>query len=69
MTGLFIAAEIRRNHPDAEILFIGRSDEESKKVVFSKEIAKADYLCTAGLSEEETVRLTTENAKRLFSIQ
>ena len=54
MTGLFIAAEIRRNHPDAEILFIGRSSEDSKKVVFSKEIAKADYLCTAGLSEKET---------------
>ena len=54
MTGLFIAAEIRRNHPDAEILFIGRSAENSRKVVFSKEIAKADYLCTAGLSEKET---------------
>lgn len=54
MTGLFIAAEIRRNHPDAEILFIGRSAEDSKKVVFSKEIAKADYLCTAGLNEKET---------------
>lgn len=54
MTGLFIADQIRRNHPDAEILFIGRSDENCKKVVFSKEIANADYLCTAGLTEEET---------------
>ncbi len=54
MTGLFIADQIRRNHPDASILFIGRSDENCKKVVFSKEIAKADYLCTSGLSEEET---------------
>lgn len=54
MTGLFIADQIRRNHPDAKILFIGRSDESSKKVIFSKEIAEADYLCTAGLSEEET---------------
>ena len=54
MTGLFIADQIRRHYPDAEILFIGRSDEASKKVVFSKEIAKADYLCTAGLSEAET---------------
>ena len=60
MTGLFIAAEIRRNHPDAEILFIGRSDESSKKVVFSKEIAKADYLCTAGLSEKETAEKIIE---------
>ncbi len=54
MTGLFIADQIRRNHPDVEILFIGRSDENCKKVVFSKEIANADYLCTAGLTEEET---------------
>lgn len=60
MTGLFIAAEIRRNHPDAEILFIGRSDENSKKVVFSKEIAKADYLCTAGLNEKETAEKIIE---------
>lgn len=60
MTGLFIAAEIRRNHPDAEILFIGRSAEDSKKVVFSKEIAGADYLCTAGLSEKETAEKIIE---------
>ncbi len=60
MTGLFIAAEIRRNHPDAEILFIGRSSEDSKKVVFSKEIARADYLCTAGLSEKETAEKIIE---------
>ncbi len=60
MTGLFIADQIRRNHPEAEILFIGRSDEESKKVVFSKEIARADYLCTSGLSEKETAEKIIE---------
>ncbi len=60
MTGLFIADQIRRNHPDAQILFIGRSDEGCKKVVFSKEIAKADYLCTSGLSEEETAEKIIE---------
>ena len=54
MTGLFIADQIRRSYPEAEILFVGRSDEDSAKVVFAKEIAKADYLCTAGLTEEET---------------
>ena len=54
MTGLFIADQIRRHHPDAEILFVGRSDENCRKVVFSKEIAKADYLCTADLTQEET---------------
>ena len=60
MTGLFIADQIRRNHPDAEILFVGRSSEDSKKVVFSKEIVNADYLCTAGLSEEETAEKIME---------
>ncbi len=56
MTGLFIADQIKRNHPDAQILFVGRSDENCKKVVFSKEIAGADYLCTSGLAEEETAQ-------------
>lgn len=60
MTGLFIADQIRRNHPQASILFVGRSDETSKKVVFSKEIVGADYLCTAGLSEEETAAMIME---------
>ena len=40
MTGLFIADQIRRNHPNAQILFVGRSDKNCKKVVFSKEIAE-----------------------------
>lgn len=56
MTGLFIADQIRRNHPGANILLVGRSSAESKKVTFSKEIANADYLCTAGLSEAETAQ-------------
>lgn len=60
MTGLFIADQIRRHHRDAKILFIGRSDESSKKVVFSKEITNADYLCTAQLSEQETARKIIE---------
>lgn len=60
MTGLFIADQIRKNHPDAQILFVGRSDESSKKVVFSKEIAAAEYLCSSGLSEEETAKRITE---------
>ena len=60
MTGLFIADQIRRHYENAKILFVGRSDEDSKKVVFSKEIAKADYLCTAGLSEKETAEKIME---------
>ncbi len=54
MTGLFIADQIRRNHPKAQILLVGRSDEDSEKVCFSKDITNAQYLCTANLSEEET---------------
>lgn len=54
MTGLFIADQIRRNHPNAQILFVSRSAEDSPKVVFSREIAGAEYLCSAGLSEKET---------------
>ena len=60
MTGLFIADQIRRNHPGAKILFVGRSSEDSPKVVFSKEIAQADYLCTAGLTEAETAQRIIE---------
>ena len=60
MTGLFIADQIKRNHPDAKILFVGRSDEGCKKVTFSKEIADADYLCTAGLDEKETAEKIIE---------
>ena len=60
MTGLFIADQIRRNHPGAELLFVGRSDENCKKVVFSKEIAGAKYLSTAGLSEVETAEKIIE---------
>ena len=64
MTGLFMADQIRRHYPDAEILLVGRSDETSKKVVFSNEIAKADYLCTDNLTEEETAK---EIVKKLGS--
>ena len=56
MTGLFMADQIRRHYPDAEILLVGRSDESSQKVVFSKEITNAEYLCTASLTEEETAQ-------------
>ena len=60
MTGLFIADQIKCHHPEAQILFVGRSDENSKKVTFSKEIANADYLCTAGLTEKETAEKIME---------
>lgn len=53
-TGLFIGDQIRRNHENAKILFVGRSSEETAKVKFAKEVVKADYLCTDSMSEEET---------------
>ena len=52
-TGLFIGDQIRRKHPDAKILFVARSDENSPKVIFAKEVVKADYLCAGNLSEDE----------------
>ena len=60
MTGLFMADQIRRSHPSANILFVGRSPETSRKVVFSKEIAQADYLCTDGMTEEQTAAAIIE---------
>ena len=61
MTGLFMADQIRRSYPAAKILFIGRSAETSRKVTFSKEIAKADYLCTDGMTETEIASAITES--------
>ncbi len=53
-TGLFIGDQIRRNHPDARILFVARSAPESKKAAFVREELRCDYLCVNGLSEQET---------------
>lgn len=52
-TGMFIGDIIRKAHPDAKILFVGRSEEDSPKVRFAKEQAKADYLknCFADAKE------------------
>ena len=43
-TGMFAGDVIRRAHPDAKILFVGRSPEDSPKVSFAVETAKAAYL-------------------------
>lgn len=53
-TGLFIGDQIRRNHADAKILFVARSDENSEKAQFVKKNISADYLSTAGMNEKET---------------
>ena len=55
-TGLFIGDQIRRNHPEATILFIARSDESAAKVQFVKKYIGADYLCSSGLEEAETAQ-------------
>ena len=52
-TGLFIGDQIRRNHPDAKILFVARSSEDSQKVKFAKDNMNADYLSASNLSKGE----------------
>lgn len=59
-TGLFIGDQIRRNHPEANILFIARSDENSKKALFVKNELGCDYLSSGGMNEEETAKAITE---------
>lgn len=59
-TGLFIGDQIRRNHPEANILFVARSDENSKKALFVKNELSCDYLSSGGMSEEETAKAITE---------
>ncbi len=53
-TGLFIGDQVRRNHPEAKIIFVARSGEDSDKAVFVKEKLGADYLSSGGMNEEET---------------
>lgn len=59
-TGLFIAHQVRLNHPDAKILFVARSSEKSRKAMLAKEFASADYLSSDGMSEEQTAAAILE---------
>ncbi len=59
-TGLFIAHQIRLHHPNAKILFVGRSSEDSFKVQFAKSEVQGDYLCSDGMSEKETASAIIE---------
>lgn len=59
-TGLFIAHQIRINHPDAKILFVARSSADSAKAKFATEVAEAEYLSCDGMSEEETANAIKE---------
>ena len=49
-TGMFIGDLIRQNHPDADILFVGRSPASAAKVTFACETARARYLSTDGMT-------------------
>ena len=60
-TGMFIGDLIRQNHPDADILFVGRSPADAPKVKFACEIAKARYLSTDGMTEEEQAAEIVKN--------
>lgn len=53
-TGLFIGDQIKRNHPTAHILFVARSESNSKKAKFVREKLNCDYICVNGMTEEET---------------
>lgn len=53
-TGLFIGDQIRRNHKNAKILFVARSNENSIKATFAKQTVKADYLSTDNMTDNET---------------
>ena len=46
-TGMFAGDVIRQAHPDAKILFVGRSPEDSPKVSFAVRTARADYVRNA----------------------
>ena len=46
-TGMFVGDVIRQAHPNANILFVGRSPQDSPKVRFAMEQAKAGYVQNA----------------------
>ena len=52
-TGMFIGDLILRNHPDANVLFVARSDVNSPKVSFALKQTKASYLQNNFATEKE----------------
>ena len=59
-TGLFIGDQIRRNHKNANILFVARSEETSKKAQFVRDVLGCDYLCVGGMQEETAAKAISE---------
>lgn len=52
-TGMFIGDLIRQNYPEAKIVFVARSEENSPKVKFALNKAKADYVQSNFATEAE----------------
>ncbi|MFI3238672.1 MAG: hypothetical protein R3Y47_11740 [Lachnospiraceae bacterium] len=52
-TGTFVGDVIRKNYPDANIIFVARSSEDSDKVVFAKDEIKAGYVRSNYATNEE----------------
>jgi len=52
-TGMFMGDLIRQKYPEAKIVFVGRSEEDSLKVTFAKEQAEAVYVQNNYKSEED----------------
>lgn len=55
-TGMFIGDLIKRNHKNARILFVARSEESSPKVSFAMKQTEAEYLQNNFESEEELAK-------------
>ena len=59
-TGMFIGDLIRQKYPEAKIVFVARSDENSPKVSFALKQAKADYVQSNFDTKEELARAIKE---------
>jgi threonine dehydrogenase-like Zn-dependent dehydrogenase len=59
-TGMFVGDLIRQRYPEANIVFVARSDENSTKVKFAKEQARAEYVQSDFASNEELAKAIIE---------
>ncbi len=59
-TGMFIGDLITRNHKNAKVLFVARSEETSQKVQFALKTTGAEYLRNDFDSEEELAKAIIE---------
>lgn len=52
-TGLFIGDQIKRNQPQANVLFVARSSANSEKALFAANELSCDYISSDGMTESE----------------